>query len=86
MLLVDVCSFRLDFEQFTTNGPADTSETGGGACQDTLTTTVVSYILPPGLMKINYCWRIYFKYEWVWDIILTKSYDVGNNFSGEDFT
>jgi len=35
-----VCSIRLDFESFTTLGPADTSETNGGKCQDTLTTTV----------------------------------------------
>ena len=54
MLLVDVCSFRLDFEQFTTNGPADTSETGGGACQDTLTTTVVSYTVVPGFSVLGF--------------------------------
>ena len=32
--------FRLDFEQFTTLGPADTEETTGGACQDTFMVTV----------------------------------------------
>ena len=32
-----VCNIRLDFEQFTTNAPADTIETGGGLCQDILT-------------------------------------------------
>ena len=31
---------RLDFEQFTTLGPADTVETNGGACVDTFTVTV----------------------------------------------
>ena len=36
-----VCDFRLDFDQFTIIGPADTIETDGGACQDTLTTTTV---------------------------------------------
>ena len=30
----EVCAVRLDFETFTTLGPADTIETGGGACQD----------------------------------------------------
>ena len=35
-----VCDVRLDFEQFTTNGPALTNEAGGGLCQDMLTTTV----------------------------------------------
>jgi hypothetical protein len=37
-----VCDMRLDFEQFTTNGPASTEEVSGGICQDMLTTTVVS--------------------------------------------
>ena len=32
-----VCDFRLDFEQFTTNAPADTDEANGGLCQDILT-------------------------------------------------
>ena len=31
---------RLDFEQFTTQGPADTVETNGGACVDSFTVTV----------------------------------------------
>ena len=35
-----VCDLRLDFERFTTNGPAATDETSGGLCQDILTTTV----------------------------------------------
>ena len=30
----EVCAVRLDFETFTTKGPADTIETNGGACQD----------------------------------------------------
>ena len=30
----------MDFERFTTNGPAATDETDGGLCQDMLTTTV----------------------------------------------
>lgn len=38
-----VCDFRLDFDQFTINGPVDTSETNDGACEtDSLTTTVTS--------------------------------------------
>jgi len=35
-----VCDLRLDFERFTTNGPAATDETDGGLCQDMLTVTV----------------------------------------------
>merc|ERR1712050_19921 len=35
----DICWLRLDFEQFTTQGPADTVETNGGACVDTFTVT-----------------------------------------------
>ena len=42
LIYLAVCDFRLDFDTFTTNGPSDTSETGGGACQDILTTTTVS--------------------------------------------
>ena len=38
--ILAVCDFRLDFERFTTNGPAATDETDGGLCQDMLTTTV----------------------------------------------
>jgi hypothetical protein len=30
-----VCYLRLDFDSFTTLGPADTLETSGGACRDT---------------------------------------------------
>ena len=30
----------MDFERFTTNGPAATDETDGGLCQDMLTVTV----------------------------------------------
>lgn len=32
-----VCDFRLDFDTFTTNGPASTEEVNGGECQDSLT-------------------------------------------------
>jgi len=35
----DICWLRLDFEQFTTLGPADTVETDGGVCPDTFTVT-----------------------------------------------
>ena len=33
----------LDFEQFTLNGPADSTETDGGACTDQFTVTVSTY-------------------------------------------
>ena len=37
-----MCDFRLDFDQFTINGPADTAELDGGGCTaDALTTTAV---------------------------------------------
>ena len=38
----DVCFFRMDFEQFTLKGPADSIETNGGVCTDTMTVTVNS--------------------------------------------
>jgi len=44
----DICWLRLDFEQFTTLGPADTLEANGGACVDTFTVTVNSgQTVPP---------------------------------------
>jgi hypothetical protein len=41
-IFLAVCDMRLDFEQFTTNGPLSTAEVDGGICRDMLTTTVVS--------------------------------------------
>ena len=41
-VISDICWFRLDFETFTTLGPADTQETSGGKCVDTLTITVTT--------------------------------------------
>ena len=35
--ILAVCDIRLDFEQFTTNAPAVTTEITGGLCQDILT-------------------------------------------------
>ena len=40
VIFIAVCDLRLDFERFTTLGPADTVETDGGKCQDILTITV----------------------------------------------
>ena len=48
-----VCQFRLDFENFLINGPADTSETGGGACQDSLTTTTSTNLPIPKICGSN---------------------------------
>ena len=48
-----VCQFRLDFENFLINGPADTSETGGGACQDSLTTTTSTNLPVPKICGSN---------------------------------
>ena len=42
LVLADICWLRLDFETFTTLGPADTVETDGGLCVDKLTFTVTS--------------------------------------------
>lgn len=36
----DICFLRLDFETFNIRGPADSEETDGGVCMDTLTITV----------------------------------------------
>jgi len=37
-----VCALRLDFEAFTIEGPADTIETGGGACVDSFTASATA--------------------------------------------
>jgi hypothetical protein len=39
-----VCYFRLDFENFQTNGPSTTLEPTGGTCQDTFIVTLVRII------------------------------------------
>ena len=44
LFYLGVCDFRLDFETFSTNGPADTEETDGGVCQDMLTATTVNQL------------------------------------------
>ena len=36
---------RLDFEAFTILGPADTVETGGGACVDSFVASAVSKVI-----------------------------------------
>ncbi len=41
----DVCFLRLDFETFTTQGPAVTTEIAGGACPDTFAITVINYLI-----------------------------------------
>ena len=38
-LYLDICWLRLDFETFTTQGPAATEETAGDLCVDTFTVT-----------------------------------------------
>ena len=40
LLLIEICTLRLDFEVFNIGGPADTTETDGGACTDTFVVTV----------------------------------------------
>ena len=42
MQYLAVCDFRLDFDTFTTNGPASTEEVNGGECQDSLTISTVT--------------------------------------------
>ena len=49
----DVCSVRLDFESFTIEGPADTIETGGGACMDSFQATGTSGIATPIICGMN---------------------------------
>ena len=36
---------RLDFEAFTIEGPADTIETGGGACVDSFSASAVRFFI-----------------------------------------
>ena len=40
-----MCALRLDFEAFTILGPADTVETGGGACVDSFVASAVSKVI-----------------------------------------
>ena len=49
----DVCSVRLDFESFTTVGPADTQELLGGVCMDTFTATGSSGQTTPVICGMN---------------------------------
>ena len=42
LIFLAVCDFRLDFDTFTTNGPASTEEVNGGECQDSLTISTVT--------------------------------------------
>ena len=50
---LDICYLRLDFESFTTLGPADETEAGGGTCVDSFTVTVYNldmlYLILPTL-------------------------------------
>lgn len=55
----DVCSLRLDFDTFTTLGPAGTGEVGGGACRDTLTITATSAGTLPVLCGRNAGQHVY---------------------------
>lgn len=55
----DVCSVRLDFESFTIEGPADTIETGGGACMDSFQATGTSGIATPIICGMNTGQHIY---------------------------
>ena len=44
--ILGVCALRLDFEAFTTIGPADTLETLGGACVDSFVASAVRSFCP----------------------------------------
>ena len=48
-----VCDIRLDFEQFTTNAPALTTEISGGLCQDILTITTNTGQAIPEICGMN---------------------------------
>jgi hypothetical protein len=49
----DVCTVRLDFETFTTVGPADTAETSGGACTDSFVASGTSGSTSPVICGSN---------------------------------
>ena len=49
----DVCSVRLDFESFTTQGPTSTAELLGGACVDSFTATGSSGQTSPVICGMN---------------------------------
>ena len=49
----DVCSVRLDFETFTTRGPAGTEETDGGVCTDSFQVTGTSGQATPIICGMN---------------------------------
>ncbi len=40
----DICTLRLDFEMFDIAGVTDTTEAGGGVCEDMFTVTVSSIL------------------------------------------
>lgn len=48
----DICFFRLDFETFTTQGPADSTE-NPNTCRDTFKVTTTSGITPPTICGVN---------------------------------
>ena len=49
----DVCAVRLDFETFTTQGPADTEEISGGVCVDSLVVSGTSGLSSPVICGMN---------------------------------
>lgn len=55
----DVCSLRLDFESFSLRGPADTLETDGGACQDSLVISGTSGLSSPVICGLNSGQHVY---------------------------
>ena len=53
ILIADVCAVRLDFDSFTTMGPATTEETTGGACTDSFVITGTSGLSSPTICGKN---------------------------------
>ena len=49
----DVCAVRLDFETFTTAGPATTEEPTGGVCTDSLVVSGTSGLSTPVICGSN---------------------------------
>jgi len=55
----DVCAVRLDFETFTTQGPADTEEISGGVCVDSLVVSGTSGLSSPVICGMNTGQHVY---------------------------
>jgi len=77
----DVCWLRLDFEQFSNLGPADTVETTGGACQDSFSVTVSTGQSIPNICGTNTGQHIYVDIGALPSDTATVNFNFGNTAS-----